>query len=189
MSTVIPASVIGSSARFHRAGADPRVSARAWRRSDVVVRVARRADVDGADGPRGAASAPRRDWRCDRGRRRHRGSARWRRQASRRRARLGHGHERSPRARRARRADAEFRVASRLGQLREHRRVFDGGLTNFIYKGTNGRWRDVLHREDIENHERTAAENLTADCAHWLATGELPPQDAVRQPLGLRDHA
>jgi aryl sulfotransferase len=51
---------------------------------------------------------------------------------------------------------------------------FEGGLTNFIYKGTNGRWRDVLQREDIESYERAAAENLTADCAHWLATGDLP---------------
>jgi aryl sulfotransferase len=50
----------------------------------------------------------------------------------------------------------------------------DGGLTNFIYKGTNGRWRDVLQREDIESYERVAADSLTADCARWLATGELP---------------
>jgi aryl sulfotransferase len=51
---------------------------------------------------------------------------------------------------------------------------FDGGLKNFIYKGTNGRWRDVLSAEEIERYERTARENLTADCARWLATGESP---------------
>jgi hypothetical protein len=29
----------------------------------------------------------------------------------------------------------------------------------------------VLSAEDIERYERTARENMTADCAHWLATG------------------
>jgi aryl sulfotransferase len=56
---------------------------------------------------------------------------------------------------------------------------FDGGLTNFIYKGPNGRWRDVLNREDIERYERAANENLTADCAHWLANGELPQEERI----------
>jgi aryl sulfotransferase len=52
---------------------------------------------------------------------------------------------------------------------------FDGGLSNFIYKGTNGRWRDVLSREEKEEYERTAKENLAPECAHWLETGELAP--------------
>jgi len=37
-----------------------------------------------------------------------------------------------------------------------------------------GRWRDVLTPADIEKYERAARTRLTADCAHWLATGELP---------------
>lgn len=49
---------------------------------------------------------------------------------------------------------------------------FEGGLSNFIHKGTNGRWRDVLGPEDSERYERLASERLTPDCAHWLATGE-----------------
>ena len=51
---------------------------------------------------------------------------------------------------------------------------FEGGGKTFIHKGTNGRWRDTLTPEDIEKYERLASENLTPDCAHWLATGELP---------------
>lgn len=51
--------------------------------------------------------------------------------------------------------------------------IFRGGLTNFVNKGTNGRWRDLLSAEDIANYEKAARENLSADCAHWLATGEL----------------
>jgi aryl sulfotransferase len=51
--------------------------------------------------------------------------------------------------------------------------MFQGGGKTFIHKGTNGRWRDLLSAEDIEAYERAAQENLTPDCAHWLATGEM----------------
>jgi aryl sulfotransferase len=52
--------------------------------------------------------------------------------------------------------------------------LFEGGLTNFIYKGTNGRWRDTLSADEIARYERAASATLTRECAHWLATGELP---------------
>jgi aryl sulfotransferase len=48
---------------------------------------------------------------------------------------------------------------------------FDGGLKNFIYKGTNGRWRELLSAEQISRYENAAAESLSEDCARWLATG------------------
>jgi len=48
-----------------------------------------------------------------------------------------------------------------------------GGPAAFFHAGVNGRWRDVLTAEDIENYERLVAANLTPDCAHWLATGEI----------------
>jgi len=51
---------------------------------------------------------------------------------------------------------------------------FDGGGSNFINKGTNGRWKDVLPAEEIAKCDEIAAKNLTPDCAHWLKTGELP---------------
>jgi aryl sulfotransferase len=53
--------------------------------------------------------------------------------------------------------------------------LFQGGLKkSFIHKGTNGRWRDRLSADDIRKYEAIAASRLTPDCAHWLATGELP---------------
>ncbi len=52
--------------------------------------------------------------------------------------------------------------------------IFVGGGKTFIHKGTNGRWRDSLTSEDLEKYETIVKENLTPDCAHWLATGELP---------------
>ncbi|NWG92600.1 MAG: sulfotransferase domain-containing protein [Parvularculaceae bacterium] len=50
--------------------------------------------------------------------------------------------------------------------------VFEGGGANFINKGTNGRWRDVLSPEEVAKADHCAARNLTPDCAHWLKTGE-----------------
>ncbi len=52
--------------------------------------------------------------------------------------------------------------------------MFEGGLTKFVYKGTNGRWRDGLTSEENEKYERIANSHLTPDCAHWHATGEMP---------------
>ncbi len=47
----------------------------------------------------------------------------------------------------------------------------------FFYKGTNGRWRDVLTSEEVAMYEQKAAEVLTPDCRRWLETAEYP--DAV----------
>lgn len=53
-------------------------------------------------------------------------------------------------------------------------RRMTGGSSEFFHKGTNGRWRDVLTAEDIRDYEESVAENLTPECARWLATGEGP---------------
>ena len=50
---------------------------------------------------------------------------------------------------------------------------WEGGGNTFIHKGTNGRWRDVLSPEESQSYEAMAVERLGAECAHWLATGEL----------------
>ena len=49
---------------------------------------------------------------------------------------------------------------------------WDGGAKTFIHKGTNGRWRDVLSKDEILQYEQRAARELGEDCAHWLETGE-----------------
>ena len=49
---------------------------------------------------------------------------------------------------------------------------WDGGAETFIHKGTNGRWRDVLSKEESADYERRALSELGPDCAHWLMTGE-----------------
>ena len=49
---------------------------------------------------------------------------------------------------------------------------WDGGSQTFIHKGTNGRWRDRLTPEDIDQYESVSRQELGDDCARWLATGE-----------------
>ena len=46
---------------------------------------------------------------------------------------------------------------------------WEGGAKTFIYKGTNGRWRDTLTAEDIKAYEARALAELGQECAHWLA--------------------
>jgi aryl sulfotransferase len=50
--------------------------------------------------------------------------------------------------------------------------ILQQGADDFIHKGTNGRWRDLLAQEDIEKYEGLANERLTPECAHWLVTGQ-----------------
>ncbi len=52
--------------------------------------------------------------------------------------------------------------------------MFEGGGNNFIHKGVNGQWKDVLSSEEVAHADEVAAANLTPDCAHWLKTGEIP---------------
>jgi len=50
--------------------------------------------------------------------------------------------------------------------------VWEGGVKSFIFKGTNGRWRDVLSPEESAEYEARAEVELGPECARWLATGE-----------------
>ena len=52
--------------------------------------------------------------------------------------------------------------------------LWEGGADTFINKGTNGRWQQMLSKADIEAYESRAMKELGPDCAHWLATGEMP---------------
>jgi aryl sulfotransferase len=51
--------------------------------------------------------------------------------------------------------------------------IFEGGAESFINQGTNGRWRDLLTKDDIAAYEARALAELGQECAHWLATGEM----------------
>jgi aryl sulfotransferase len=51
------------------------------------------------------------------------------------------------------------------------REVWVDGARTFFYKGTNGRWKEVLSGEELAMYERTAAKVLTQDCRTWLEQG------------------
>jgi len=50
---------------------------------------------------------------------------------------------------------------------------WEGGGKTFVYKGTNGRWRDVLSLAENVAYEERARAELGDACARWLATGQL----------------
>ena len=50
---------------------------------------------------------------------------------------------------------------------------WDAGAQVFIHKGVNGRWTERLPEEDRMRYEERAVEELGAECARWLATGEM----------------
>lgn len=52
--------------------------------------------------------------------------------------------------------------------------LWEKGGKNFMHKGVNNRWRDVLTQDDNALYQALALEKLGAECAHWLATGEIP---------------
>lgn len=51
---------------------------------------------------------------------------------------------------------------------------WEGGAQTFIHKGINGRWRDILQKDESLQYEHRAIAELGQECAHWLATGEIP---------------
>ena len=50
-------------------------------------------------------------------------------------------------------------------------RIFTGGRSAFIHKGTNGRWKGVLSEGELELYEEAKRRVLSPDCAKWLEEG------------------
>ena len=59
--------------------------------------------------------------------------------------------------------------ADEVTPLREG--IFTGGPQQFIYKGTNGRWRGVLSEDDLRLYDQVVKKHLSPDCAKWLENG------------------
>lgn len=49
--------------------------------------------------------------------------------------------------------------------------VFEGGAEGFFFKGTNGRWRNVLTQDDLKLYEQAKQRVLSPDCMAWLESG------------------
>jgi aryl sulfotransferase len=50
---------------------------------------------------------------------------------------------------------------------------WEGGAQSFIHKGVNGRWRDILKKDEALKYESHAVQELGPECAHWLSTGDI----------------
>ncbi|KAF5660120.1 n-hydroxyarylamine sulfotransferase [Fusarium heterosporum] len=49
--------------------------------------------------------------------------------------------------------------------------AWENGAQDFINKGSNSRWKDVLSEEDCRLYEEKAREELGEECANWLQNG------------------
>jgi aryl sulfotransferase len=49
--------------------------------------------------------------------------------------------------------------------------IFEGGAKGFLFKGTNGRWRDVLTPDELALYARRVGELVPPDAAAWIERG------------------
>lgn len=73
---------------------------------------------------------------------------------------------------------ATFEAMKRNGNviLAGAEKLFEGGSDRFLFKGTNGRWRDVMTADDLALYDQ-AAKRLTPGLARWLQSGRLVAGD------------
>jgi aryl sulfotransferase len=62
-------------------------------------------------------------------------------------------------------------MKGRADEIGDFDRLFEGGADTFLYKGTNGRWRDVLTTEEVAAYDARVDELLPPDAAAWLRGG------------------
>ena len=49
--------------------------------------------------------------------------------------------------------------------------LLKGGSNTFFYKGTNGRWRDVLSADELKLSTIAADREMTPECRRWHENG------------------
>ncbi len=67
------------------------------------------------------------------------------------------------------------------GKVGDFDRTFDGGAKSFLFKGTNGRWREVLTEDELWLYHRRVEELLTPKAAHWLEHGVLTERETIHE--------
>jgi aryl sulfotransferase len=58
-------------------------------------------------------------------------------------------------------------MKERSGEIGDFDRLFIGGADTFLYKGTNGRWRDLLTPEEVAAFDEASRQRLPADANAW----------------------
>jgi aryl sulfotransferase len=83
----------------------------------------------------------------------------------------------------------EIVAAARFETMREQgaqlmpgaENAWDGGAQRFLYKGVNGRWKDVLTAQDLAAYETRVRDEFTPGLAAWLESGRRAT-DPARSP-------
>jgi aryl sulfotransferase len=62
-----------------------------------------------------------------------------------------------------------FAVVERYGlqEIGDFDRVFIGGADTFLYKGTNGRWRDLLTTDEVAIFDEESTRRLPPEANRW----------------------
>lgn len=55
--------------------------------------------------------------------------------------------------------------------------LWEGGANSFLHKGANGRWRDVVAKEDIARYEANVKAQCSPALARWIEHGRLVAGD------------
>ena len=58
-------------------------------------------------------------------------------------------------------------MKQRSSEIGDFDRLFIGGADTFLYKGTNGRWRDVLTAEEVAAFDEQSRKRLPPDANTW----------------------
>jgi aryl sulfotransferase len=82
----------------------------------------------------------------------------------------------------------EIVAAARFETMREQgaqlmpgaENAWNGGSQRFLYKGVNGRWKDVLAAADLAEYEAKVQRELSPSLAAWLEHGRLGAGDPER---------
>ncbi len=60
-------------------------------------------------------------------------------------------------------------MKARAAEIADFESHFVGGASTFLYKGTSGRWRDVLTDAELADYDAAVARSMPAECARWMA--------------------
>lgn len=67
--------------------------------------------------------------------------------------------------------DAMREEQMRVDNAENRTSIWKDGARTFFFKGTNGRWKEVLSAEELAMYEEKTAQVLTPECRAWLEKG------------------
>ena len=60
--------------------------------------------------------------------------------------------------------------------------IFDGGTERFLYKATNGRWRDEISPEDLALYDEKVRRHFSPGLVSWIEAGRQAAGDPTICP-------